>query len=172
MDKLSSKLRNIKVLLFDWGDTLMRDFKDLKGPMCFWGNVEVIDGVEEFLDACYEKYPLVVATNAGFSDTELMTKALYRGEIDKYFSFFFSSKELGVAKPDPLFFQTIAGKINAEPSSIAVIGNDYKKDIEPSKKAGMMTFFFNETNIPGLYPDADYIFIHFSELHEMFINHF
>ena len=169
MNNLTSKLEKVKVLLFDWGDTLMRDFKELEGPMYYWHKVELIDGAADFLSLCYDKYPLVVATNAGYSDTELMIKALSRGGIDKYFSYFFSSKDLGVEKPAPLFFQTIASKINVDSSLIAVFGNDYKKDIEPAKKAGMLTFFFNETNPQGFYPDADFIFNNYFELHEIFL---
>jgi len=168
MDKLSSELSNIKVLLFDWGDTLMRDYKEKEGPMYYWDEIALIDGVDNFLSLCYDKYQLVAATNAGCSDTGLMIKALNRGGIDRYFSYFFSSKELGVEKPNPLFFQTIAHEINVKPSSIAIFGNDYKKDIEPSKKTGMTTFFFNEANVQSVYPAADYIFNHFSELYELF----
>ena len=165
----NSLLPPLKLLIFDWGNTLMRDFDELEGPMYYWDHVEVIDGVEDFLNLCYDKYPLAVATNAGYSDTALMIKALNRGGIDKCFSYFYSSKDLGVAKPDPQFFLSIACEIKIEPSSIAVFGNDYRKDIEPAKKAGMITFFFNENNIPGNYPDADFVFCRFDELFGLFM---
>jgi len=159
----------LKLLLFDWGDTLMRDFKDKDGPMCYWDEVALIEGIEEFLNLCYEKYPLMVASNSGFSTTDMMIKALYRGGIDKHFSRFFTSKDIGVEKPNLLFFEYIIREVNLDPASIAFFGNDYKKDIEPSKLKGMTTFFFNENNLQGTFPAADFIFAHFTELHEIFL---
>jgi len=157
----------VNLLLFDWGNTLMRDFPDKEGPMCYWDEIALIDGVDVFLNYCYEKYTLAVATNAGCSDTQLMIKALQRGGVDKYFSYFFSSKELGAEKPNPLFFKLIEEKLNRQASSMIVIGNDCIKDIQPSKSVGFNTFFFNENKIPGTYPDADLVFSSFNELYNV-----
>jgi len=155
---------SFKLLLFDWGDTLMRDFKDKDGPMCYWDEVAVVDGVQDFLDGCYEKYPMMVASNSGFSTTDMMIKALNRGGIDRYFSCFFTSKDLKVEKPDPRFFELICQASGFAPADIVYIGNDYRKDIESAKKAGLQTWFFNENNLDGPFPNADRVFYHFSEL--------
>lgn len=153
-----------KLLLFDWGDTLMRDFRDKDGPMCFWDHIEVIEGVEEVLSVCYETYPMMVASNSGFSTTDMVVKALFRGGIDKYFSHFFTSKDIGCEKPDPRFFRHIIEHTRLEPAQMAFIGNDYRKDIEAAKNAGMHTFFFNENNLQDSFEAADFTFNHFSQL--------
>ena len=162
---MNIKYQSYKFLLFDWGDTLMRDFKDKEGPMYYWDEVVLIEGVEDFLQYCSERYTLAVATNAGCSDTNLMIKALFRGGIAQYFSHFFSSKELGVEKPNPAFFKIIAKQLNILPSDVIVIGNDYVKDIQSSKKSGFTTFFFNEHDKSGVFSDADLVFSSFSELY-------
>ncbi len=134
----------VKAIIFDWGDTLMRDFKQYSGPMVYWDKVEVIEGIISLLKSLHKKYILCVATNAGDSDTSMMIKALERGNIKQYFDCFFSSKDLGYSKPDPKFFKTIADKINIIPQECLMIGNDYIKDIEGALSIGMKAIFFNE----------------------------
>ena len=158
----------IKLILFDWGDTLMRDYKNNEGPMCFWENVLVIEGVVNFLKHASPNYKMAVATNAGCSDTALMTQALKRGGIETCFSSFFSSIDLGVSKPDPLFFTKIANALGLNTAQIAMIGNDYNKDIIPAKSVGMHTYFFNESNLIDSFIEADHVFTHFDQLHGLF----
>jgi HAD superfamily hydrolase (TIGR01549 family) len=135
----------VKAIIFDWGNTLMRDFTEYPGPMAYWEKIEVIEGVESLLKSLQQNYILCVATNAGDSDTSLMIKALERGNIKQYFNYFFSSKDLGYAKPDPMFFKTIADKMKVIPQECLMIGNDYNKDIEGALSIGMKTIHFNET---------------------------
>lgn len=138
----------IKAVIFDWGDTLMRDFAEEAGPMAFWSKVEVIDGVEEALKYLKSKNKILcVASNAGISDTNLMKMALKRGKIDSYFDFFFTSSEIGYKKPDPRFFLHICQKLNLLPFECLMIGNELNKDILGAKTAGLQTIWFNEKNI-------------------------
>jgi len=146
----------IRAIIFDWGDTLMRDFKTYSGPMTFWERVEVIEGVEPLLKYLHQKYIFCVATNAGDSDTLLMIKALERGNIKKYFKYFFSSKDLGFSKPDPLFFKTIADRMKFLPKECLMIGNDYANDIEGAFSVGMKTIYFNESQDIVINSKADY----------------
>ncbi len=145
-----------KAVIFDWGDTLMRDFPEMEGPMFSWEKNELIEGVKELLDSLANKYILVVATNAGVSDTNAMIKALERVGICKYFRYYFSSIELGYNKPDIRFFTSIAEHISIAPSGCIMIGNLYEKDITGAKDAGMSTIFFNEKNLTGCFDKADF----------------
>lgn len=65
----------IRLIIFDWGDTLMRDYPEKAGPMYVWDHVECIEGVPELIAYLHGRYTLCVATNAGVSDTEAMRKA-------------------------------------------------------------------------------------------------
>jgi putative hydrolase of the HAD superfamily len=160
---------NFKAVIFDWGDTLMRDFPELEGPMYLWENNELIDGVKELLDVLAGRYLLVVATNAGVSDTTAMIKALERVNIKNYFQHFFSSAELGYNKPDRRFFTSISENISVAPQDCIMIGNLYEKDITGAKDAGMSTIFFNEKKIPGSFEKADHIVFKINEIIDILI---
>lgn len=154
----------IRLLIFDWGDTIMRDDPAQPGPMADWEHVEAIPGAQEILQQLSCSYTLAVATNAGASDTALMRKALRRIDVEKYFAWFTSSKDLGVEKPDPVFFQKIVSHFNLKPSECIHIGNVYSKDISGAYQAGLFTIFFNEKNIAGDFPHAHRIIGAWNEL--------
>src|SRR5690349_7299263 len=118
-----SKVR--KAIIFDWGDTLMKDFTEYKGPMVQWPYVEAIPGVKESLHKIYKDYLCCVASNAGDSDGKLMKLALKRVELDGFFADFFTSKELGVEKPNIKFFQEILKTLNMTANEVIMVGNDY-----------------------------------------------
>ena len=153
----AKKYYMIKTLIFDWGDTIMRDYPHLKTPMYTWDHVEYIPEVEKTLELLYNNYIMVIATNAGQSDTNDMIKALKRINANKYFNYFFSSKDLGYEKPDKLFFKTIINNLGFKANECVMIGNIYEKDIIGAKDIGMNTILYNEKDIKGNYQKADFI---------------
>ncbi len=156
-----------KYLIFDWGDTVMRDFA-LEGPMWKWEKVDWIPGVENALIKLYKNYTCVIATSADHSDTDDMKKALKRVGADKYFTHFFSQKELGFKKPDVRFFKSVAEKINEKPKNCTMIGNNYVKDIIGAKDAGMKTIFFNEEKLERGFPKADVVIHRMDDIEKYF----
>ena len=52
-----------------------------------------------------------------------------------------SSAGLGVAKPDPAFFQRIADELHLPPAAIAYVGDRIDNDILPAAAAGMLAIF-------------------------------
>jgi len=154
----------IKALIFDWGDTIMRDFPEKEGPMYLWDHVEWIPGAEKALKQLQDKFIMVAATNAGQSDTQAMIKALKRVGATRYLRYFFSSKDLGYEKPDVRFFYTITIHIGILPSECVMIGNLYEKDIIGARQCGMSTILFNEMNIEGSFPLADKVIANMKDL--------
>ncbi|HNW98675.1 MAG TPA: HAD family hydrolase [Bacteroidales bacterium] len=154
----------IKAIIFDWGNTVMRDFPEKSGPMAYWDHVEYIPDVEACLKTLSEKYVMCIASNAGFSDAKLMTEALKRVGAEKYFHHFFTSKDLGAEKPDKRFFDSITKKINISSEHCIMIGDSYQKDICGAKAVGMKTILFNEKNINADFPDADKVIVSMREL--------
>lgn len=135
----------IKYLLFDWGDTIMRDDLTKAGPMVYWEKVEWIPHLRDPLHHILAtKYQCVVASNSGESDTALMVKALSRIHAEEYFYDFYTSSDIGYEKPHPAFFKYILLKLNAEAGECIMVGNNYKKDIEGAKSVGIRTIWFNE----------------------------
>jgi putative hydrolase of the HAD superfamily len=158
----------INALIFDWGDTIMRDY-ELPGPMSCWEKVDWIPGAEKALKILSEKYTCIIATNAAHSGTDEMIAALRRVGANKYFQHFFSSQELGFKKPDPGFFSSIAKKLSLVPAECVMIGNMYEKDIVGAKQAGMQTVWFNENRSqpdPESFLDADQIIFNMESLLE------
>ena len=52
-----------------------------------------------------------------------------------------SSSGLGVAKPDPAFFERIADELNLAPAAIAYVGDRVDNDVIPAAAAGMLSIF-------------------------------
>jgi HAD superfamily hydrolase (TIGR01509 family) len=52
-----------------------------------------------------------------------------------------SSESLGVEKPDPAFFSTVAARLGLPPSSIAYVGDRVDNDVRPAAAAGMRAIF-------------------------------
>lgn len=153
----------IKQLIFDWGGTIMIDYTS-PGPMYLWEEVDWVPGAQNALRKLVTQYPLCIATNAPHSGTVEMIKALERVGATRFFTHFFSSKELGYGKPDPRFFLAIAGKLGIAPEDCLMAGNHYTNDTVGAKGAGMKTIYYNEKNLTGTFNDADYIISHMNEL--------
>lgn len=153
----------VKAIIFDWGDTLMRDFP-YEGPMVTWPRVEAIPGAREALKHLYERFMCAVASNAGFSDGELMAQALDRVGMRDFFRHFFTSRELGVEKPDPEFFHEILRRMDMLPQECVMVGNTYEKDIAPAKAVGMRTVWLSEDGTQDGHPCADVIISSMDEL--------
>ena len=145
------------LLIFDWGDTVMLDTSE-KGPMYLWKEVKWVPGAEEALKSLSSSYLTCIATSAGHSGTDEMYLALKRVGAEKYFDFFYSSRQLGVSKPDPEFFRKVAEKAGFKPARCIMTGNSYEKDIIGAKKSGMKTIWLNPDKARNSHgPDADLI---------------
>jgi HAD superfamily hydrolase (TIGR01509 family) len=153
----------IQAVVFDWGDTLMRDLPQFEGAMVHWPRVERMPGVMETLGPLKGRAVLCVASNAGDSDAELMGRALERAGIRHYFDHLWTSSELGATKPSPAFFLAILRELELEPQGCVTVGNDYEKDIVPAKAAGMWTVWLAPLPAPKV-PDADAVIHAMEEL--------
>lgn len=147
----------IKVVIFDWGDTVMRMMAGCTGPMAHWPSVEAVPGVEGALRALKRGRQLVLATNAHDSGTKLVRQALGRVGLEGYFHHLFTARDLGAAKPDPRFFQAMLAQVGCWPEDVAMVGDDYQADVAGARAAGLRAVWFNETGAPcpGAHPLHD-----------------
>lgn len=136
-----------RVLVFDWGNTLMRVFPQF-GPMVTWDKVEALPGAEKSLQILAKNHSIILATNASDSDASQVRDALKRvgmvGSISKIFTF----HEIGARKPDPAFFRRIKDLTNASSPNMIMIGDDPDADIMGAHQAGWRTVWLNEAIIP------------------------
>ncbi len=157
----------IKAIIFDWGDTLMRDYIQYSGPMVDWPHVEIVPGVEDALSQIYNDYICCVASNAGASDSKMMGAALERIGIKMFFKELFTSQELGAKKPNIMFFKEILKRLNMNPNEVIMVGNDYIKDIKPAKTVGMRTVLYSEVKNTEPTPYADYTISSMAQLYSV-----
>ncbi len=133
----------IETIIFDWGDTLIRDFPQYDGPMAEWPEVELMPEVEKTLQELSRGFNLFVASNAGSSDAELVEKALQRVGIAPYFKAIFTGIELESKKPELAFYRNLCRKIGTPPGRCLMVGDNLEKDIIPARRIGMQAAWFS-----------------------------
>lgn len=154
------------VLIFDWGDTLMRVFPDQQGPMMEWPRVEEVPGAGLTLAKLAAGYRLLVATNAGASTSAQVRLALARAGLDDFFEMVLTPHELGAIKADPAFYRGIASLLSAPPDQLTMLGDAYATDILSARRAGLKTVWFNPARVsaPASLPLHDREFASWEQL--------
>jgi FMN phosphatase YigB (HAD superfamily) len=133
----------IKAVLFDWGNTLMKDFPDQKGPMYTWKKVEAIEHAEKCLMELSHEIPCYLVTNAKDSTKNEIYKALNMVNIGKYIKDIFCYNELGHLKPSTQYFKAILYKLSLKPDEIILVGDDLENDIKSAQKNGIIGILFD-----------------------------
>lgn len=147
----------ISLILFDWGNTVMRVNPQYSGPMNTWPAVETIPGIRGVLQQLQKSFRLAIASNALDSAEQSVRQALARVGLNEYFLWVFSAKEFGVRKPEKEYFQLILDRTASAPSTVLMVGDDYQLDILGAKSAGLKACWFNEgwNQHPPLLPIQD-----------------
>ena len=138
----------IQAVVFDWGDTVMRNLPGYSGPMVHWPVVEIVPGAEQALSALQPAYKLALATNAQDSGTELVRAALHRVGLEGYFDFVLTARDLGADKPDPRFFQALLQRLGSAADKTVMVGDDYQTDVAGAKAVGLKAVWFNAASAP------------------------
>ena len=118
------------------GSVIPANLIDTKAPeianYCYEAARESVDKAKPVLKALAEKYKLVLVSNF-YGNISTVLKDF---GIDGYFSDIIESAVVGVRKPDPKIFELGARAMGLMPEETLVIGDSYRKDIEPAEKAG------------------------------------
>ena len=133
----------LTAIIFDWGDTVMRNFPGASGPMAFWPRVEAVAGVAAAVEALSRSYVLAIGSNAGESDADLVRAALERVDLAHYFDHIFTSRDLGCAKPKEEFFRAVLKALDCRPDEAVMVGDSYEIDILGAHAAGLRTVWYN-----------------------------
>jgi len=129
----------IALILFDVGDTVLRDRPEYGGPMVSWPTLEMMPG-------------RAASVRSAASTPAEMRGALARVRLDRYFAHVFTARELGVSKPDPLFFDAALAAGGALPHQAVMVGDSFRTDVVGAKLAGLWAIWYNA---PGAPPPAD-----------------
>ena len=130
-------------VLFDWGDTVMRDHPEITIPMVEWETVEVIEGIDEMLAYLHSSgRRIVLATSAAISDETQIRGALARGGLASYFSRVYCFKNTNLPKGEA-FYRYILNDLNLSASDTLMVGDGFEKDIQIPSGMGIFAVWFN-----------------------------
>ena len=140
---MAENLLRYPTVLFDWGDTVMRDHPEITIPMVEWEAVEVIEGIAEVLAYLHSSgRRIVLATSAAISDEDQIRGALARGGLDSYFSCIYCFKNTNLPKGEA-FYRYILNDLNLAASDTLMVGDGFEKDIQIPNTLGMFAVWFN-----------------------------
>jgi putative hydrolase of the HAD superfamily len=130
-------------VLFDWGDTVMRDAAASTIPMVEWETIEVVAGIADVLAYLHASgRRIVLATSAAISDEEQIRGALRRGGLDSYFSRIFGFKNTGLPKGEA-FYRHILNSLGIPASEALMVGDSFEKDVLAANAVGIFAIWFN-----------------------------
>ena len=92
--------------------------------------------VTEVLSSLQGKYKMGVISDAIFSPGRALRQLLADYDIQKYFTSFIFSDEIGCAKPNAAVFEAAAQALGVKPSEIVHIGDRELKDIDGPHAVG------------------------------------
>lgn len=108
---------------------------------------DLLPGVEEVLGRLNGHYQMAIITN-GLK--EVQRPRLSSSPIAGLFEVLAVSDELGVAKPDPRFFDAVFAQIGGPPrEKVLVIGDSLTSDIQGGNAYGLDTCWFNPLGKPA-----------------------
>lgn len=130
-------------ILFDWGDTVMRDYPEITIPMVEWQMIEVIEGIADVLEYLHSTgRRIVLATSAQISDESQIRGALARGGLDTYFSRIYCFKNTNLPKGEE-FYRHILNDLRISASDALMVGDGFEKDVEIPNQLGIFAVWFN-----------------------------
>ena len=131
---------------------------------------DLFPGTVELLEELYKKYTLVLVTNG---ITSVQRGRIKTTDTEKYFKDIVISEEVGVAKPDPKFFQIASEQCGNPPKeNILMIGDSMTSDIQGAKNYGIASCLIvlphKEVPVLGASdPKPDFIIRDFDQLKEI-----
>lgn len=99
--------------------------------------IKYINAAKPVLDQLYQKYPMVLVSNFYGN----LSSVLEEYGIKHYFKSIVESALVDVRKPNPEIFSLGVKALQLLPEECVVIGDSYKKDIEPGHLAGCQTIW-------------------------------
>ena len=143
---MSAIARGSRCVLFDWGDTLMRDFPEFTGPMAAWPHVEALPNVKEILIQLRAQWTLALATNSVDSAETAIWEALdrvgLRSLLDKIYCF----RTIGYSKPSSDFFDYIVEDLEMDRRRLVMVGDGFEKDVLGANRSGIRGIWLNESS--------------------------
>lgn len=142
-EPMTQNILRYPTVLFDWGDTVMRDYPERTTPMVEWESVEVIEGIAAVLAYLHSSgRRIVLATSAAISDENQIRGALGRGGLDSYFSRIYCYKNTQLPKGER-FYRYILNDLALSAPDALMVGDGFEKDVQIPSSLGIFAVWFN-----------------------------
>ncbi len=99
---------------------------------CYCRAKECADEARPVLEALAARYPMVLVSNF-YGNVEAV---LADFDLRRFFKTIVESAVVGVRKPDPKIFALGVEALGLEPEQVLVVGDSFRKDIEPALSLG------------------------------------
>lgn len=110
--------------------------------------IKLYDGVIDLLDTLKSKgKKIFLLSNAQHNFT--MNEMDMLG-LTPYFDGIFISSDKGVKKPSPMFYNGLVEEFGLDKKECVMVGNDYKSDINGSKRAGIKSLYIHQSISPEI----------------------
>ncbi len=157
-------------VLFDWGDTVMKDDPASTVPMVEWTTVEVVQGINSVLEYLQSSgRHIVLATSASISNESQIRAALARVDLDKYFSQIYCFKNIGLPKGEA-FYRHILDNLGIQASEALMVGDSFEKDVLDANNTGIFAIWFNPRSNETHTSDRHVTVHSMQELHALFVH--
>lgn len=112
------------------------------------GYVKLYPKVSETLDRLSEKYTLSIASYTQSSFTQPELKEL---DIEKYFSHFIFSSDIGFRKESPEFYKKCLQVVGKNPMDCMMVGDNYREDVSVPSQLGINTVWIKNFDTHSKY---------------------
>lgn len=134
----------IRCILFDWGNTVMRDIPGYAGPMYQWPDVAAMPGAMGAIAAVGRNRIIALATNAADSCEEHIWMALGRVSLDMFINKIYCFQKIGYFKPSSEFFKHVLDDLKIMPQQIVMVGDEFDKDILGANSCDIFGIWINQ----------------------------
>jgi len=132
-----------QAILFDWGNTVMRNIPSYSGAMHTWPTVEELPGVRAALAHLHPSFTVALATNAEDSDEIDIRMALKRCGLAGFFDLVFCYRQVGHRKPEPAFYRAVLTTLKLSASDVFMVGDTLEDDVLAANSQGIAAVWFN-----------------------------
>lgn len=104
---------------------------------CYEAARDCIEAARPVLEELHRRFPMVLVSNF-YGNVEAVLKDF---DLLRYFDNVIESAVVGVRKPDPRIFQLGLKALGMPAREVLVVGDSYRKDIEPAMSLGCATLW-------------------------------
>lgn len=135
----------VKVVLFDWGGTLMERMPCWIAKEKRWTDEKPVLYVLELVEYLHGKgFRLGLASNASEGDEESIRACLDGIGVGHFFEKMYTWRSVGSPKPWPPFWHAILMDLNVSAEHVVMVGDDWMSDVWGAQDLGMYGIWFNQ----------------------------